>query len=147
MSLYIQCVFGTLHVPGWTPFCLQSCLKSSSHRFNRYWYWLHDHTVAANLSAAHANFLVHHSQRCFIGLRSDKAIWMQGNLSCSKKQFEITMSFVPSQSSVNHWYKTGQSMLSLFKFWPCQPNVAEQIRTHQTHFFNGFEILASLYKL
>ncbi len=51
---FIRC---TLLVPGWTPFCLQNCLNSSWHRFNKVLetflrdfgpYW------SADLSAAHS---------------------------------------------------------------------------------------------
>lgn len=147
MSLFIQCLFGTLPVPGWTSFCLQSCLKSSSHRFNRYWYWLQDHTVAANLSAAHANFLVHHSQRCFIGLRSDEAIWMPGNIMFKKNSLRWLWALCHHKAAQTTDTRQDNPCFRSLSSDPTSPMLQNKSGFIRHIFMNCFEILASLYEL
>ncbi len=94
----------TLLVPGWTPFCLQNCLNSSWHRFNKvlktflrdfgpYWHdsitqlqqicWLHIHD---------AKLPFHHIPKVLYWI---EIWWLWGHLSkvnslsCSRNQSEM----------------------------------------------------------
>ncbi len=69
----------TLLVPGWTPFCLQNCLNSSWHRFNK---MLEKMRISRSTT----------SQRCSIGLRSGDCgghLSKVNSLSCSRNQSEM----------------------------------------------------------
>ncbi len=94
----------TLLVPGWTPFCLQNCLNSSWHRFNKVL-----ETFLRDFG--HIDMIVSHSccrfvgctsmmwisrsstsQRCSIGLRSGDCgghLSKVNSLSCSRNQSEM----------------------------------------------------------
>ncbi len=98
-SLHIYTLTGhfiryTLLVPGWTPFCLQNCLNSSWHSFNKVLetflrdfgpYW-HDSITQLRISRSTT------SQRCSIGLRSGDCgghLSKVNSLSCSRNQSEM----------------------------------------------------------
>ncbi len=96
-------------VPGWTPFCLQNCLYSSWHRFNKvletflrdcgsYWHdritqllqncWLHIHD---------ANLPFHHIPKELYWLRSGDYgghLSKVNSLACTRNQSEDDLSFV-----------------------------------------------------
>ncbi len=94
----------TLLVLGWTPFCLQNCLKSSWHRFNKLLetflrYLVHIDMIA---SRSYCRFVgctsimgisrSTTSQRCCIGLRSGYCgghLSKVNKFSCSRNQSEM----------------------------------------------------------
>ncbi len=94
-----------LLVPGWTPFCLQNCFKSSWHRFNKVLekflrdfgpYW-HDSIAQllqiCRLHIHNANLPFHHIPNVlYIGLRPGDCgghLSKVNTLSCSRNQSEM----------------------------------------------------------
>ncbi len=110
----------TLLVPGWTPVCLQNCLNSSWHRFNKvletflrdfgpYWYdsitqllqicRLHIHDV--NLSFHHIPKVLYCTEIWWL--------WSKVNsLSCSRNQSEMIWALwhgaLSSWKYIRRWY-------------------------------------------
>ncbi len=97
----------TLFVPGWTPFCLQNCLNSSWHRFNKMLetflrdfgpYW-HDSITQLLQICCRSMIRISRSttsQSCFIGLRSCDCrghLSKVNSLSCSRNMKD-DLSFV-----------------------------------------------------
>ncbi len=101
-------------MPSWTHFCLQNCLNSSWHRFNKE-ILVHIDMIA---SCSFCRFVVctsmmwisrsTTSQSCSIGLRSGDC---GGHLS---KMQTSTPHHYTTNTSLNHWDKAGWSMLSCF---------------------------------
>ncbi len=94
----------TLLVPGWTRFCLQNCLNSSWHRFNKVFLdsseiLVHIAMIASRSCCRFVGctsmmqiFRSTTSQRCSIGLRSGDCggnLSKVNSLSCSKNQSEM----------------------------------------------------------
>ncbi len=94
----------TLLVPGWTPFCLQNCLNSSWHRFNKVLetflsdfgpYWHDSITQLQQICRLHihdTNLRSTTSQRCSIWLRSGDCgdhLSKVNSLSCSRNHSEM----------------------------------------------------------
>ncbi len=101
----------TLLVLGWTPFCLQNCLNSSWHRFNKVLetflrdfgpYWHDSITQLLQICRLHNQYIYGTgisrsttSQRCSIGLRSgDCGDHLSKVNSLSKKPVWDDLSFV-----------------------------------------------------
>ncbi len=93
-----------LLVPGWTPFCLQNCLNSSWHRFNKVLKHSSEILVHIDMIASRSccRFVgctsmmrisrSTTSQRCSIGLRSGDCgghLSKVNSLSCSRNQSEM----------------------------------------------------------
>ncbi len=83
----------TLLVPGWTHFCLQNCLNSSWHRFNKVLEtFLRSQNISRMCRFVGCTFVMRisrstASQRCSIGLRSDDCgghLSKVNSLSCSR---------------------------------------------------------------
>ncbi len=107
--IYIHTLTGhfimyTLLVPGWTHFCLQNCLHSLWHRFNKVLetflrdggpYWHDSITQLLQICRLHihdVNLSFHHIPKCSIGLRSGDCgghLSKVNSLSCSRNQSEM----------------------------------------------------------
>ncbi len=94
----------TLLVPGWTSFCLQNCLNSSWHRFNKVLKHSSEILVHIDMIASHSSIRFigctsmmwisrsTTSQSCSIGLRSGDCgghLSKVNSLSCSRNQSEM----------------------------------------------------------
>ncbi len=94
----------TLLVPGWTPFCLQNCLNSSWHRFNKVMetflrdfcmYWQDIITQLLQICRLHiydVNLPFHHIPKLLYWLRSGDCggyLSKVNSLSCSRNQSEM----------------------------------------------------------
>ncbi len=114
----------TLLVPGWTPFCLQNCLNSSWHRFNKVLetflrdfgpYWPDSITQLLQICRLHihdANSLVTpHPKDVLLDwdLVTVEAIWVKWThchvQETSLRWFDLCdMVHYPAGSSIRRWY-------------------------------------------
>ncbi len=122
-------------MPSWTPFCLQNCLNSSWHRFNKeilvHIDMIASHSCCRFVGCTSMMWISRSttSQSCSIGLRSGDC---GGHLS---KMQTSTPHHYTTTTSLNHWDKAGWIHAFMFfyaKFWPYHLNIAAEIETHQT---------------
>ncbi len=112
----------TLLVPGWTHFCLQNCLNSSWHRFNKVLETFLRKQILVHIDMISSRSCCRFvcctsmmrisrsttSQRCSIGLRSGDCgghLSKVNSLSCSRNQSEMIwdMMHYPAGSSIRRW--------------------------------------------
>ncbi len=108
----------TLLVPDWTPFCLQNCLNSSWHRFNKVLetflrdfgpYWHDSITQLLQICRQHiydANLPFHHIPKCSIVLRYSDCgghLSKVNSLSCSRNQSEMIWCIILLEVAIRRW--------------------------------------------